>query len=96
MNRLGLVIPLTIKGRDMDSIPKCRTSAERDTKLPIGTNRCRCSSCKEYFGGVRAFEIHRVGPPEERTCLSRSGMREAGLSQDANGYWSRSYGEAAA
>ena len=40
-----------------------------DPELPFGTNRCLCASCGCYFGGLRAFERHRIGPASDRTCL---------------------------
>lgn len=68
--------------------------AASDPKLPIGTNLCRCPSCREYFGGVGAFERHRTGSHEkrERACLGRSAMRDAGLSLNSRGYWVRAFG----
>ena len=53
-------------------LPEKTTSLRKSTnpKLPLGTNRCLCASCGHYFGGVRAFELHRVGPADDRSCLS--------------------------
>lgn len=63
---------------------------------------CLCSSCGEDFGGVTAFDLHRVGkhdytyeeglqmsPPREdgRRCLSREEMVERKLKLDAYGRW---------
>ena len=53
--------------------------AQTDPKLPAGTNRCQCAACGEYFGGVRAFEVHRVGPTDDRACLAPAGMRDRQL-----------------
>ena len=64
---------------------------QSDPKLPAGTNRCQCGSCNAYFGGVRAFEVHRVGPPDNRRCLvpaSASDRHGRPLFKlDRNGYW---------
>lgn len=59
--------------------------------LPINNNRCLCASCKQYFGGVRTFEIHRVGPALDRACLGLAGMAERGLQLNAKGYWVREH-----
>ncbi len=68
-------------------------------KLPIGSNRCQCAACGEYFGGVRAFEMHRDGPAGDRRCLTPSGMSDRHgqpfLTLNEHGYWVRSYKEAA-
>ncbi len=56
-----------------------KSITQTDTKLPAGTNRCKCASCGEYFGGVRAFEVHRVGPTDDRSCLAPAGMRDRHL-----------------
>ena len=62
-----------------------------DPMLPPGTNYCKCSGCGEYFGGVRAFEVHRVGVHEDRRCLLPSGMSRMGYRKSARGYWGRDY-----
>ena len=68
-------------------------------KLPIGSNRCFCASCGAYFGGVRAFEMHRDGPAGDRRCLAPSGMSDRHgqplLTLNEQGYWVRQYREAA-
>lgn len=60
-----------------------------DPKLKPGSRACRCACCGEYFGGERAFDVHRVGPMTDRRCLPRSGMRDVGLDLDESGYWRR-------
>ena len=70
---------------------KLRTNP--DPKLPLGTNRCLCASCGCYFGGVRAFELHRtrVGPAADRACLPPGGVRDKRnrplLRLDKYDYW---------
>ena len=70
--------------------PKSEIALEVPT-LPINSNRCLCASCKQYFGGVRTFEIHRVGPALDRACLGLAGMAERRLQLDAKGYWVREH-----
>lgn len=87
----------TARSAPTDNTSRCTSQSSRvgsDPKLPVGTNLCRCAGCGEYFGGERAFDLHRTGSHEkrERRCLSQSGMRDAGLSLNAKGYWSRAYG----
>ena len=65
---------------------------QRDEKLPIGSNKCKCAACGEYFGGVRGFDQHRVGDYPDRACLDVSGMEKAGLTLNDKGYWIRDYG----
>ena len=69
-------------------ITKLRTP---DQKLPHGTNRCKCSGCGEYFGGVRAFELHRVGQYPDRSCLAPScvsdSQKQPLLRLNDRGYW---------
>lgn len=57
---------------------------------------CLCTSCGEDFGGVTAFDLHRVGKhaylhdaehPDGRRCLSRDEMVERGLKLDKHGRW---------
>ena len=64
-------------------------------RLPTGSNSCRCAACGHYFGGVRAFEMHRDGPAGERHCLATSGMRDTQgqllLRLNDKGYWVREY-----
>jgi len=66
-----------------------------DPKLPVGTNYCLCSACGEYFGGVRAFELHRVGPAAKRSCLHPSrvsnGKNRPLLRLNKRGYWVGTY-----
>ena len=64
---------------------------ESDPKLPPGTNRCRCASCGAYFGGLRAFEKHRIGPASDRTCLDprcvSDRQNQSVLKLNRLGYW---------
>ena len=64
-----------------------------DPKLPFASNKCQCGSCREYFGGVRAFELHRIGPADDRSCLGVAGMENKRLTPNDKGYWTRAYGK---
>ncbi len=65
--------------------------AMSDPKLPPGTNYCRCAACGEYFGGVSAFDLHRVGAAEDRACLPPAQVSnrqsEPVLRLNNRGYW---------
>lgn len=68
-----------------------------DPMLPTGTNRCQCPSCKAYFGGVSAFDMHRVGVAGDRRCICPSEVRDKHgnrlLWLNERGYWGRAYVE---
>lgn len=51
--------------------------------------RCRCSGCGEHFHSVGAFDKHRTGTyqPLARRCLSTDEMRDTGMVQRADGFW---------
>ena len=77
------------------TVRRCPPSSRRgDPMLPLGTNRCRCSGCAEYFGGVRAFDMHRQGEGAERVCLPPGGVSDGHgrpkLQKNQKGYWCRS------
>lgn len=55
---------------------------EKTPVLTIGTNRCQCSGCGRFFGGVSAFDRHQkiakdgsaiCLDPAERGMVYRSG-----------------------
>jgi hypothetical protein len=50
-------------------------------------SRCRCRGCSEHFNSLTAFDLHRVGRPEARRCLSNNEMVEAGMTRNAGGFW---------
>ncbi len=60
----------------------CMSNAHMDLPLPIGTNRCRCAECGEYFSGVWAFDRHRAG----RGCKNPA---DIGLIMGKGHYWGR-------
>ena len=69
-------------------------------KLKPGTRFCQCAACGRYFGGVAAFDMHRVGPMNNRKCADpaslvtkRGGKRKLWLND--RGYWVGDYPETA-
>ncbi len=65
-----------------------------------------CAVCGEKFGGITAFDMHRVGKfpvanprhpvpvgeaAKQRRCLTAREMMEAGLRRDGKGKWCRTY-----
>jgi hypothetical protein len=57
-----------------------------------------CRTCGQDFGGVRAFDLHRVGThaydystsrPDGRRCLTTDEMLARGLYPNATGRWSQ-------
>lgn len=62
-----------------------------DPKLKPGTNFCKCAECGRYFGGVRAFDLHRTGPASARKCADPAGLTSKKgqplLFLNDRGYW---------
>jgi hypothetical protein len=58
-----------------------------DGILKPGTGLCQCAACDGYFGSVRGFDRHRVGPQDARRCLTPDEIAATGLSRDARGIW---------
>ncbi len=49
-----------------------------------------CSVCERDFGGLKAFDMHRVGNFEDgRSCLSDDEMRAKGMYINKQGRWSQ-------
>jgi hypothetical protein len=50
-----------------------------------------CRTCSEDFGGVSAFDAHRVGTyyPDTRRCLDDGEMLAKHWRQDSRGRWRR-------
>lgn len=63
--------------------------------LPLNTNYCKCSGCGEYFGGVKGFDMHRIGVYPDRRCLYPGDVADKHgrpkLRLDDRGYWIGSY-----
>lgn len=66
-----------------------------DPKLKPGSGRCKCAECGRYFGGVRAFDLHRVGPANARSCADPARLTgNSGrtlLRLNDRGFWVRDY-----
>lgn len=41
--------------------------------MKVGSERCQCAACGQYFAGLEAFDAHRVGSynPDTRKCHQR-------------------------
>ena len=58
---------------------------KRERKL--GSNRCQCATCGEYFNSAYAFDKHRTGDYAGlRRCRSPSEMIAAGM-VESRGWW---------
>ena len=66
-----------------------------DPMLPIGTNRCRCTSCGRYFGGVAGFDAHQtLGDDGRPICHDPAGLTNTkgeslGYILSDAGYWTK-------
>ena len=56
-----------------------------------------CPSCREDFGGIQAFDAHRIGKhaycfsldrPDGRRCLTTSELLARGFWRNSRGRWS--------
>ena len=64
-----------------------------DPKLPLYSNKCLCSACGKYFGGVTVFDAHRAGRTptgraRDRSCRGFAQMDQRGFYLSVKGYWS--------
>ena len=63
--------------------------------LPFGTNRCMCTGCGRYFGGVSGFDAHQtLGDDGRPVChdpatLTNSKGESLGYELSEAGYWTR-------
>lgn len=61
--------------------------------LPVGTNRCFCTGCGRYFGGLSGFGAHQtLGPDGRPIChdpatLTRKDGSSLGYILNDAGYW---------
>ena len=63
---------------------------QADPKLPIGTNKCKCAACGEYFLNVKAFEYHRraaTGLNKDNAVSVTPCTSFDALLKDDDGYW---------
>lgn len=49
-------------------------------------NRCQCTVCGDYFGSVRGFDRHRIGPIDSRACLPAAALLASGWQRNARGF----------
>lgn len=60
-------------------------------QLGIGTGRCGCGACLEFFSNDNNFMRHRAEDPKThlRRCLTPTEMRARGLEPNTQGVWVR-------
>lgn len=58
-----------------------------DALLPPCSNFCRCGGCGLVFLNVAAFDVHRVGPADDRACTATPQLPSKELRPDPSGYW---------
>ena len=49
--------------------------------------RCECGACGLFFTSVTSFDEHRVGPVEDRRCLTPAELIEKGLVLRDDHFW---------
>lgn len=56
--------------------------------IPVGSMRNQCCACGLLFGGLTAFDRHRVGDITKgtRRCLTLSELQARGMVVSADGY----------
>ena len=62
--------------------------------IKLGTSRCQCTGCNEYFSSTHAFDKHRTGTfakPGEwqgtRRCMTTAEMLAKGFQLREPGVW---------
>ena len=50
-------------------------------------DRNQCPTCSEYFNSSRSFEKHRIGPFNDRKCMTKDEMTGKGMSKNRKGFW---------
>lgn len=61
--------------------------AGTDSRLPPGSNFCRCPECGAQFLNVAAFDRHSVGPPADRACMATPQLSDGRFERGPRGYW---------
>lgn len=62
-------------------------------ELGLGTDRCECTGCGEFFNSVYAFDKHRVlvsdkdATDELRRCLTPAELLAKGWGKNKGGFW---------
>lgn len=58
------------------------------SRRKLGSNRCQCAVCGEYFNSTAAFDKHRTGDyGPDRRCRTPFEMTEAGMAVSQRGWW---------
>jgi hypothetical protein len=58
-------------------------------KIPAGSPRNQCGSCKMCFNSMSAFEHHRYGPYSDRKCRTPTEMVERNFYVNDRGFWAQ-------
>ena len=55
--------------------------------MKLTGSRCQCRACDEYFNSTFAFEKHRTGKPDSRSCLTSNQMSDKGMVKNEALFW---------
>jgi hypothetical protein len=64
-----------------------RTTTTTRRRLTHGSNLCECPTCGEQFLAPHGFDKHRVGPMDQRRCLTPDEMARRGLRRNERDWW---------
>ena len=89
-----MIIPpskeLRIRGTDQCQQLEKTGIHNGEMNLTIGSNKCQCADCGDFFLTVAAFEAHRVlvspSPSYRRSCATPL-THNWPLERDAKGFW---------
>ena len=89
-----MIIPLSkelrIRGTDQCQQLETPRIHNGEMNLTIGSNKCQCADCGDFFLTVAAFEAHRVlasaSPSYRRSCATPL-THNWSLERDAKGFW---------
>ncbi len=61
---------------------------EEAPRLRVGSNRCQCVQCGQFFGSVTGFDKHQQRTRDGNvSCLSSDEMWRKGMVQGPTGWW---------
>lgn len=63
------------------------TGTTGKSRLRPGSSTCECGACGLRFSGIRAFDRHRTGDQDHRTCLTETDLRVLGMVVNSRGHW---------
>jgi len=57
-------------------------------ELKVGSPRCQCTACGEYFSSPTPFDMHRIWSPQRsRGCKTPEQMLGDGMAKDKYDFW---------